>query len=115
MVVTPSDELGDLITAFASQRLLEADYVGIEPLDPRADLLGAPLVETRVVPEVECEDGEGQDAVAPDSPASSGFFAGRSASGFFAGRVAPGWLVLEDRPSRPSDCASSAWARESMA
>jgi hypothetical protein len=106
MVVTPSDELGDLITAFASQRLLEANYVGIEPLDPRADLLGAPLVGTRVVPEVECEDGEGQDAVAPDSPASSGFF---------AGRFAPGWLESEDRPSRPSDCASSAWARESMA
>ena len=91
MVVAARQQLGHLITSLALQRFLEADQVGIELLDPGADLLGPPLVRTGIVPKVEREDGEGQDAIAPGSAASG------------------------DSPSRPSDRASSAQARESMA
>ena len=79
MVTAPRYELRRLIGALALKHLLESNHVGIEPLDPLADLQGASLVGARVVPKVEREDGESQDAMAPET------LAGTSVPGVLAG------------------------------
>jgi len=58
----PFPELSGLVQARPAQRLLEADQVGIQALDPRADAPPALGPGPRVVPQVEREDGEGHGA-----------------------------------------------------
>ena len=78
VVAAARQEFCHLIAALAPQRFLETDQVGIEPLDPGANLREAPVVGTRVVPQVEREDRECQNAITPVSGVNPSKSSGRA-------------------------------------